>query len=169
MTFRWKMADLDGTGLRTTIGASVLTLGNLLKHLAFAEDYKFTVALRGEPPGEPWPEAVRPSSDWTFASAVEHSPAELYAMWDSAVDRSRRRLSAALGDGELDQSVHMADGAAERSRCEHGAGFGAEWTRPRPTAESLGDAEATALCAESRSPRPQARPRVRGWRYGWKQ
>jgi hypothetical protein len=109
MTFRWKTADLDETGLRTTIGSSALTLGNLLKHLAFAEDYKFTVALRGEQPGGLWPAGVRPSSDWTFASAAAHSPDELYAMWDGAVARSRRRLSAALADGGLGQLVHMAD------------------------------------------------------------
>src|SRR2546430_16687603 len=53
-TFRWKADDLDAAGLRTRIGASSLTLGGLLKHLAAVEDYIFTTKLRGEPIGAPW-------------------------------------------------------------------------------------------------------------------
>lgn len=37
-TFRWKADDLDVAGLRNRIGASSLTLGGLLKHLAVVED-----------------------------------------------------------------------------------------------------------------------------------
>ena len=37
-TFRWKADGLDATGLQTRIGASTLTLGGLLKHLAVCED-----------------------------------------------------------------------------------------------------------------------------------
>ena len=46
-TFRWKAGHLDAAGLQTRIGASDLTLGKLLKHLAFVEDYTFTIKLRG--------------------------------------------------------------------------------------------------------------------------
>ena len=53
-TFRWKADDLDAAGLQTRIGASSLTLGGLLKHLAAAEDYMFTTKLSGEPLGAPW-------------------------------------------------------------------------------------------------------------------
>ena len=44
-TFRWKADDLDAAGLQTRIGASTLTLGGLLKHLAFVEDYTFTYLM----------------------------------------------------------------------------------------------------------------------------
>ena len=37
-TFRWKADGLDAVGLSATIGASSLTIGGLLKHLAFVED-----------------------------------------------------------------------------------------------------------------------------------
>jgi hypothetical protein len=40
-TFRWKAAGLDAAGLQVRVGASALTLGGLLKHLAAAEDYMF--------------------------------------------------------------------------------------------------------------------------------
>lgn len=107
-TFRWKADGLDAEQLNVRIGASALTIGGLLKHLAFAEDFMFTTKLRGESPGEPWESAgVGPSNDWSFQSAADDSPERLYGLWDSAVARSRQRLDAALRDGGLDQPVHM--------------------------------------------------------------
>jgi hypothetical protein len=109
-TFRWKAAHLDRAGLRTRLGASALTLGGLLKHLAFVEDYTFTTKMRGESPGEPWESTYRfDVEDWVFASAADHAPEELYAFWDEAVERSRARVAAALADGGLDQPVDIAD------------------------------------------------------------
>lgn len=37
-TFRWKTDELDAAGLQTRIGASAITLGGLLKHMAINED-----------------------------------------------------------------------------------------------------------------------------------
>jgi hypothetical protein len=110
-TFRWKADDLDATGLGTTIGASSLTLGALLKHLAFVEDYMFTVKLAGGAPGEPWQSVDWDAHpDWPFTSAADDRPEDLYALWDGAVERSRARLDAAVADGGLDQLVHVSDG-----------------------------------------------------------
>jgi hypothetical protein len=109
-TFRWKAGHLDAAGLRTRIGASSLTLGGLLKHLAAAEDYMFTTKLRGEPIGAPWETTGWDGNgDWesTFAAA-DDTPEQLYALWDGAVERSRARLGAALADGGLDQLVHIS-------------------------------------------------------------
>ena len=108
-TFRWKADGLDAAGLQTRIGASSLTLGGLLKHLAFVEDYTFTVKLRGDPPGDPWnPSAWDDDQDWEFTSAAHDGPTQLYALWDGAVERSRARLDAALADGGLEQLVHLS-------------------------------------------------------------
>ncbi len=108
-TFRWKAGHLDSAGLQTRIGASALTLGGLLKHLALVEDYQFTTKLRGDPIGEPWESTYRRDvADWDFVSAADDSPDELYALWDGAVERSRSRLDAALADGGLDQLAHVA-------------------------------------------------------------
>jgi hypothetical protein len=108
-TFRWKADDLDAEGLQARIGASALTLGGLLKHLAANEDYSFTHKLRGEPMGAPWDATGWDgSNDWEFTSAADDSPDELYALWDGAVERSRSRLDAALADGGLDQPIHVA-------------------------------------------------------------
>jgi hypothetical protein len=107
-TFRWKAGGLDAGGLQSRIGASSLTLGGLLKHLAAVEDYHFTTKLRGEPIGAPWDATGwNGTNDWEFASAAEDTPEELYALWDGAVARSRARLGTALADGGLDQLVHV--------------------------------------------------------------
>ncbi len=108
-TFRWKASDLDAAGLQARIGASSLTLGGLLKHLAAGEDYMFTTKLSGESIGAPW-EATGwdGTDDWEFTSAAADTPDQLYALWDGAVERSRARLDAALADGGLDQLVHVS-------------------------------------------------------------
>jgi uncharacterized protein DUF664 len=108
-TFRWKADGLDAAGLRTRIGASSLTIGGLLKHLALVEDYSFTTKLSGQPIGAPWDaSALESNGDWEFTSAADDTPAQLYALWDGAVERSRARLAAALADGGLGQSVDMS-------------------------------------------------------------
>jgi hypothetical protein len=109
-TFRWKADDLDAAGLRTRIGASSLTLGGLLKHLAFVEDFQSTVKLSGQAPGEPWNSVDWDAEpEWPFTSAADDSPDELYALWESAVERARARLGAAMADGGLDQLIHVSD------------------------------------------------------------
>jgi Protein of unknown function (DUF664) len=91
------------------VGASTLTLEGLLKHLALVEDNKFGPQLSGSPLGPPWDSIDGDTDpDWEFHSANDDTPTELYALWDDAVDRSRTRLDAALTDGGLDQSVHLA-------------------------------------------------------------
>jgi hypothetical protein len=108
-TFRWKADDLDAAGLQTRIGASSLTLGGLLKHLAAQEDYASRTKLSGEPLGAPWDAAGWDGSDdWEFTSAAADTPEQLYALWDGAVERSRARFDATLADGGLDQLVHVS-------------------------------------------------------------
>lgn len=109
-TFRWKADGLDAAQLSLRVGASKLTIGSLLKHLAVVEDYTFTVKLRGAAIGEPWQSsAIREVPDWEFVTAAEDSPEELYGYWDLAVSRSRARLAEALAAGGLEQSVHLSD------------------------------------------------------------
>jgi hypothetical protein len=112
-TFRWKADGLDAEQLQQRFGASPLTIGGLLKHLAFVEDYSFVVKRTGGTLPGTW-EGFRASEDWTFTSAVDHGPEELYDLWDSAVERSRRSLGEALQQG-LDQPVHLGWGGQHAS------------------------------------------------------
>jgi len=108
-TFRWKADDLDAPGLQSRIGASSLTLGGLLKHLAAVEDYIFTIKLSGEPIGAPWDATGWDGdNDWDITSAANDTPEQLYELWDDAVERSRARLDVALADGGLDRLVHAS-------------------------------------------------------------
>jgi hypothetical protein len=62
--------------------------------------------LSGTPLGAPWTDAEWDDRyEWPFTSAADDSPAELYALWDATVERSRSRFTAALAGGGLDQLV----------------------------------------------------------------
>lgn len=106
-TFRWKADGLDAAGLGQPAASSSLTLGGLLKHLALCEDDMFGAKYDGTPPGRPWSEVDWDAEpDWEFTTAAGEPAEALYTLWDDAVERSRRRLAAALGaDGGLDQPV----------------------------------------------------------------
>jgi len=118
-TLAWKCAGLDEGGLRATVGTSSMTLGGLLKHLAYVEDHWFSRWLRGNDPAPPWDtvdwEADR---DWDWSSAADDSPEELLALWDAAVTRSRELVAEALTTGGLDQPARRAwpDGTAPSLR-----------------------------------------------------
>ncbi|MFC5382330.1 DUF664 domain-containing protein [Aquipuribacter nitratireducens] len=103
-TFRWKADGLDAVGLAVRVGASALTLGGLLKHLAVVEEEISTWRLAGQRPGEPFEEGAHDSS---FTSAAGDEPEQLYRWYDDAVVRSRERFAAALADDGLDQRVHL--------------------------------------------------------------
>ena len=96
-TFWWKAADLDASGLSHRIGASALTLGRLLKHLAYMEDINFHRDLGGKSLPQPWADRDSDTrSTWVFTSADLDPPAVLYQTWTEAVGRSRSAVARAL-------------------------------------------------------------------------
>jgi hypothetical protein len=104
--FAWKCGGLDAAGLNATVGASTMTLGGLLKHLALVEELYFTLRLLGRPPMPPF-DTVDWDNDegWEWRSAAADSPDELMALWTEAVRRSRAAVAEVLPDGGLDQAV----------------------------------------------------------------
>jgi hypothetical protein len=108
-TFRWKAGGLDAAGLSATTAASTLTLGRLLKHLALVEDHCSTSRLDGSSIGLPWTEVHDGTPDWEWRTADDDAPAQLYALYDGAVTRSRERYAAAIAAGGLDQPVALSD------------------------------------------------------------
>ncbi|MEV0613612.1 DinB family protein [Nonomuraea sp. NPDC050404] len=103
-TLTWKCAGLDAAGLRATVGASSMTLGGMLKHLAYVEDHWFSHSLHGNEWQPIW-NAVdwKADPDWDWHSAAEDSPEELHRLWQDFVSRSRVLLDEALADGGLDR------------------------------------------------------------------
>jgi hypothetical protein len=102
-TFAWKADGLDGPGLTTRIGASELTLGALLKHLAVVEDVQFSWRFRGEAPTSLIEAPADADEDWQFRITDADSPESLYARWDAAVARSRATVAEAIATDGLDQ------------------------------------------------------------------
>jgi uncharacterized damage-inducible protein DinB len=100
-TLAWKCADLDAAGLRAGLGVSAVTLGGLLKHLAYMEDLNFTRDLAGRPLPSPWSEVDWSAEEgWEWRSASQNAPEELYELWADAVARSRSAvLEAVTRDG----------------------------------------------------------------------
>ena len=106
----WKCGGLDAAGLRATVGASSMTLGGLLKHLAVVEDEYLSVRLLGQKPAPPWNTVDWDADpDWEWHSAAQDSPADLYSLWQDAVSRSRAAVTRALADGDLDRLAHYTD------------------------------------------------------------
>jgi hypothetical protein len=116
-TLAWKCADLDAAGLRMGVGASSVTLGGLLKHLAFMEDINFSRDLAGRDLPPPWNGVDwRTEAGWEWRSAAEDSPDQLYALWRDAVARSRSAVAEALADGGLDGLSYSPSGKAQSLR-----------------------------------------------------
>jgi uncharacterized damage-inducible protein DinB len=116
-TLAWKCADLDAAGMRASLRPSSVTLGGLLKHLAYMEDINFSRDLAERDLPAPW-NAVDWSTEegWEWRTASEDTPEELYALWSDAVMRSRSAVTDALADGGMDGLSRTAGGKAQSLR-----------------------------------------------------
>lgn len=115
----WKCGGLDEEGLRARVGASAITLGGLLKHLALVEQDTFGRRFLDEPLGPPWSDVDWDADpDWEWRTAADDSPHDLMQLWQDAVTRSRNIVSDALSDGGLDRLSRRAwpDGRAPSLR-----------------------------------------------------
>jgi uncharacterized damage-inducible protein DinB len=113
-TFAWKCSGLDAAGLQRTVGVSTMTLGGMLKHLAYYEDHWFSHRMSGNPRQAIWKDEYWDADpDWEWTTAAHDSPEELHTLWQSAVSRSRDLLAEIVADGGLGQP---ARGAVSASR-----------------------------------------------------
>jgi uncharacterized damage-inducible protein DinB len=118
-TLAWKCAGLDAAGLGSTVAASSMTLGGMLKHLAYVEDLWCSRFLHGRDPAPPWDTADwKADPDWEWHSAAEDTPEQLLALWQDTVARSRALVAEALGHGGLEQLARRTwpDGRAPSLR-----------------------------------------------------
>jgi uncharacterized damage-inducible protein DinB len=103
-TLAWKCNGLDAAGLAATTGSSVMTLGGILKHMAYVEDWWLSSSLHGREPTPPWDTVDwRNDQDWDWRSAADDTPEELQTIWRDAMDRSRVLVAEALAAGGIDQ------------------------------------------------------------------
>lgn len=103
MQFAWKSGGLDATELSKAHPPSTMTIGGIIKHVAFVDDWT-AVRLTAVQMPEPWR-----SVDWDndpeypWHSAADNSPEELYRLWSDAALRCRAAVAAVLAEGGLDQ------------------------------------------------------------------
>jgi uncharacterized damage-inducible protein DinB len=103
-TLAWKTGGLTAEQLDQTAAKSSMTLGGLLKHLAYVEQKWFHVVLHDREPLEPWASVDwKADGDWDWHSAADDSPEQLKALWHNEVERARRCVEEALATGDLGQ------------------------------------------------------------------
>ncbi len=109
-TFAWKCSGLDAEGLKATVPPSDMTLGGMLKHLAYVEDWWFSQWLGGNDQAAQFDSVdwdVDPQWDWR--SAKDDSPEQLLMLWQDSVSRSRSLVEEALKKGGLGTLAKRSD------------------------------------------------------------
>src|ERR1700712_5412691 len=88
-TLAWKFTGVDPAGLIATVGVSSMTLGGILKHLAYVEYTWFSRWLDHQGPQAPW-DAVDwdAEPDWEWSSAAAQTPEQLLSLWNEWVANS---------------------------------------------------------------------------------
>ena len=103
-TFAWKSGGLDAAGLAAVVGVSDMTLGGMLKHLAYVEEDWFAACLLGAPAGAPWIDVDWAADrDWEWHSAAQDTPEYLYGLWGASVEKARDCVATALRAGGPEQ------------------------------------------------------------------
>lgn len=99
-TLAWKTSGLDDAGLNTTTSKSTMTLGGILKHLAWVEDHWFSNWLHGNDRQPLWSAVDWDADrDWEWTSAANDTPDELRRLWEDATQRSRKLVADVLDEG----------------------------------------------------------------------
>lgn len=106
-TFAWKCAGVDAEGLRLRLGPSAITLGGLLKHLAWVEELYFQHRLAGRQFRAPFDRLDLDGDweDWAWTTAADDAPEALRGLWVDTVHRSRDALTEALSRSGLEQTT----------------------------------------------------------------
>lgn len=113
-TLAWRTSGLATAELHRRLPAhpTGMTLGGLLKHLAFVEFYWFEAVAAAEPVSEPWVSVDwSADGDWDWHSASEDTAEQLRELWEASVERSRAIVERLLAAGpEALAGTHAAWG-----------------------------------------------------------
>lgn len=103
-TLEWKTRGVTDGDLARSIHPTTMTLGGILKHMAWVEDHWFSCFLFDVDRCEPW-KSVDWSADqnWEWNSSKEETAEYLRALWSESVEESRRKLAGFIADGGLDR------------------------------------------------------------------
>jgi hypothetical protein len=116
-TLRIKTAGLDATQLDTPHPPSDLTLGGLLKHLAYVENWWVRSVMAGHD-DEPWASVDwEADGDWDWHSAKDDTPAQLRDLFDAEVDKADAVIA----------SITSLDAPSARKSGRTGEHFNLRW------------------------------------------
>lgn len=106
-----RASGLTTEQLNVRVGASSLTLGGLVKHMAIVEDCWFEHRFAGRP--KPAPSVTLPSGapDWGLDSAAHDEPGQLNGWYRASWERSRHVVAEAPSLNDLSA---LTSGAGER-------------------------------------------------------
>ncbi|GAB3246729.1 DinB family protein [Kineosporia babensis] len=101
-TFAWKVEGLDAAGLATVLPPSAMTLGGMIKHLAYVEDIWLHIRQLGADRPAPWDTVDWGADpDWEWHSAAQDTPEELLALWHASLERSRAATATVMAEAGL--------------------------------------------------------------------
>jgi uncharacterized damage-inducible protein DinB len=101
-TLRNKTEGLNTEQLDTTLPPSTMTLGGLLKHMAYVEDFWFGANFLGRSQAPPFGDVDwKADPDWDWHSASGAPPEELRTLFDRFVEASDKIITAAASLDEV--------------------------------------------------------------------
>jgi uncharacterized damage-inducible protein DinB len=110
-TLRIKTQGLNAEQLDTTLPPSTMTLGGLLKHMAYVEDWWFGVTFLGRPHAPPFADVDwKADRDWDWHSASGAKPEELRALFDRFVEASDQVITSAASLDDISERRHRRTG-----------------------------------------------------------
>jgi hypothetical protein len=116
-TLRIKTAGLDATQLDTPHPPSDMTLGGMLKHLAYVENWWVRSVMAGHD-DEPWASVDWDADgDWDWHSAKDDNPAQLRDLFDAEVDKADAVIA----------SITSLDALSARKSGRTGEHFNLRW------------------------------------------
>ncbi|MBA3742860.1 DinB family protein [Sporichthya sp.] len=112
-TLAWRCRGLSDEQLRLTLAPSPLTLGGMLSHLAYVEDYWFSTVVAEAPDPEPWASVDwKADPDWDWHLAATETGEALRALWEARVEASRAVVASALQEADALGRTHPAWGGS---------------------------------------------------------
>ena len=103
-TLEWKCRSLSAADLQKKVAVSSMSLGGILKHMAYVENHWFSEWLMGREKLSPWREVDwSQDHDWDWNSATNNTPAQLLKLWHDSCVLSGLNVESALKTGTLVQ------------------------------------------------------------------
>ena len=101
------LAGLSDAEAAATVGVTTMTIGGIVKHLAYVEHWWLHEVMLGLPPLAPWASVDwHDDPDWDFHSAASDTVADIVALYDSSCEASRDAVAELGGLDARSAATH---------------------------------------------------------------